>query len=170
MRTPIAISPTRYASIRIRRRSRRCCGRLVLAKWRSLICPPAWSLSIAAYVFDRMIDSEVPAMSNWLLDIGILVLGGIIAATDVEARCLGGGRNMGAQRCVTAPPAQTPAKPAQQAQGAQQGGQQAAPASTGSRWAGILGGLAIGGLLGYMFGGSGLLGILMIAALVILAV
>jgi predicted lipid-binding transport protein (Tim44 family) len=106
-------------------------------------------------------------MSKWLLAAGILFLGGALVATDTEARRLGGGRNMGAQRNVTAPPAQTPAK---QAQGQQQGGQQAAPASTGSRWAGILGGLAIGGLLGYMFGGSGLLGILMIAALVILAV
>ena len=106
-------------------------------------------------------------MSKWLLAIGIFVLGGIVAATDAEARRLGGGRNMGIQRNVTAPPA----KPAQQqAQGQQQGTQQAAPASTGSRWAGILGGLALGGLLGYLFGGSGLLGILLIAALVMLAV
>ena len=106
-------------------------------------------------------------MSKWLLGVGILVLGGIVVATDAEARRLGGGRNAGVQRNVTAPPAQ---KPAQQAQGQQQGAQQAAPASTGSRWAGILGGLAIGGLLGYLFGGSGLLGILLIAALVLVAV
>jgi len=107
-------------------------------------------------------------MSKWLLGVGILVLGGIVVATDAEARRLGGGRNMGVQRSVTAPPAQKAAP--QQAQGQQQGAQQAAPASTGSRWAGILGGLAIGGLLGYLFGGSGLMGILLIAALVFLAV
>ena len=106
-------------------------------------------------------------MSKWLLAVGILFLGGTLVATDAEARRLGGGRNAGVQRSVTAPPA----KPAQQqAQGQQQGAQQAAPASTGSRWAGILGGLAIGGLLGYLFGGSGLMGILLIAALAIVAV
>jgi len=106
-------------------------------------------------------------MTKWLLAAGILFLGGTLVATDAEARRLGGGRNAGVQRNVTAPPA----KPAQQqAQGQQQGAQQAAPASTGSRWAGILGGLALGGLLGYLFGGSGLMGILLIAALVILAV
>ena len=32
-------------------------------------------------------------MSKWLLAIAILGLGGILAATDVEARRLGGGRN-----------------------------------------------------------------------------
>jgi predicted lipid-binding transport protein (Tim44 family) len=81
-----------------------------------------------------------------------------MVATDADARRFGGGRNLGAQRNVTAPPA----KPAQQQQA--QGQQQ------GSRWSGILGGLALGGLLGYLFGGSGLLGILLIAALAIVAV
>lgn len=107
-------------------------------------------------------------MSKWLLTAAIVFLGGALVATDVDARRLGGGRNAGVQRSMTAPPA----KPAQQqqAQGQQQGTQQAAPASAGSRWAPILGGLALGGLLGYLFGGSGLLGILLIAALVIMAV
>jgi predicted lipid-binding transport protein (Tim44 family) len=111
-------------------------------------------------------------MSKWLLALGITFLGGALVATDVEARRLGGGRNIGAQRNVTAPPAQTPAKPAQQqaTQGQQQGAQQAAPASTGSRWMPILGGLALGGLLGYLFGGSGLLGFLLLALLAIAAV
>jgi predicted lipid-binding transport protein (Tim44 family) len=123
-----------------------------------------------------MTGSEVRIMGKWLLGkwvlaAAILGLGGILVATDVEARRFGGGRSIGAQRNVTAPPAQTPARPAQQqAAPAQQGTQQAAPASTGSRWLPILGGLAIGGMLGYLFGGNGLLGILLIAALVIAAV
>jgi predicted lipid-binding transport protein (Tim44 family) len=108
-------------------------------------------------------------MGKWLLAVGILTLGGILAATDVEARRLGGGRNIGAQRNVTAPPpAQTPARQAAPAQ--QQPAGQAAPASTGSRWLPILGGLALGGMLGYLFGGSGLLGILLLALLAIAAV
>ena len=110
-------------------------------------------------------------MRKWLLLTGILALGGALVATDVEARRLGGGRNMGAQRNVTAPPAQTPAKPAQQAAPAQQGTQPAAaPASGFSRWMPMLGGLALGGMLGYLFGGNGLMGILLIAGLAILAV
>jgi predicted lipid-binding transport protein (Tim44 family) len=111
-------------------------------------------------------------MSKWLLTAAILVFGGVFMATEVEARRIGGARSVGAQRNVTAPPAQTPAKPAQQqaAQGTQQGAQQAAPASAGSRWFPILGGLALGGILGYLFGGSGLLGFLLLALLAIAAV
>ena len=110
-------------------------------------------------------------MGKWLLLTGILALSGALVATDVDARRLGGGRNIGAQRNVTAPPAQTPAKPAQQAAPAQQGTQPAAaPAPACSRWMPILGGLALGGMLGYLFGGNGLMGILLIAGLAILAV
>jgi predicted lipid-binding transport protein (Tim44 family) len=110
-------------------------------------------------------------MGKWLLLTGILALSGALVATDAEARRLGGGRNIGAQRNVTAPPAQTPAKPAQQAAPAQQGTQPAAaPASGFSRWMPMLGGLALGGMLGYLFGGNGLMGILLIAGLAILAV
>ena len=111
-------------------------------------------------------------MSKWLLTAAILGLGGVLVATDVDARRLGGGRNIGAQRNVTAPPAQTPAKPAQQqaAQGQQQGAQQAAPASAGSRWLPLLGGLALGGMLGYLFGGSGLMGFLLLALLAVAVV
>ncbi len=111
-------------------------------------------------------------MRKWLLLTGVLALTGAFVATDAEARRLGGGRSIGTQRSVTAPPAQTPAKPAQQAAPAQQGAQQpaAAAGSTGSRWMPILGGLALGGMLGYLFGGNGLMGILLIAGLAILAV
>ena len=108
-------------------------------------------------------------MSKWLLAATIIGLGGIMAATDAEARRFGGARNIGAQRNVTAPPpAQTPAKQAAPAQ--QQTPNQAAPAQTGSRWAPILGGLALGGLIGYLFGGNGLLGFLLLAMLAIAAV
>ena len=110
-------------------------------------------------------------MRKWLLVLAVSVFGGVFIATEVEARRLGGGRNMGAQRNVTTPPQQTPAKPAQQqAQGQQQGAQQAAPAQSGSRWMPILGGLALGGMLGYLFGGSGLLGFLLLALLAVGAV
>jgi predicted lipid-binding transport protein (Tim44 family) len=110
-------------------------------------------------------------MSKWLLTAAIIGFGGALVATDAEARRIGGGRNVGAQRNVTAPPAQTPAKPAQQQAGqGQQGAQQAAPAAARTPWAGILGGLALGGILGYLFGGSGLFGFLLLALLAIAAV
>jgi predicted lipid-binding transport protein (Tim44 family) len=110
-------------------------------------------------------------MRNWLLAAGIVVLGSVLVIPDAEARRFGGGRSIGAQRSVTAPPA----RPAQQqaAQGQQQGAQKAAPGATGSRWAPILGGLALGGILGYMLGGGGLmgalLGIALLAGIVMLA-
>ncbi len=113
-------------------------------------------------------------MRKWLLLAGILTLGGTLVATEVEARRIGGGRTVGAQRNVTAPPAQTPAKQAQQAAPAQQQPGQAAPAAARTPWGGILGGLALGGLLGYFLGGGGLmgslLGIVLLAGLVMLAV
>jgi predicted lipid-binding transport protein (Tim44 family) len=113
-------------------------------------------------------------MRQWLLTAAIVGLGSVIAVPDVEARRLGGGRSVGAQRSLTAPPAQTPAKPVgqqgtQQAAQGQQGAQPAA-APAGSRWAPILGGLAVGGILGYLFGGSGLMGLLLLALLAMAAV
>jgi len=102
-------------------------------------------------------------MSKWLLTAFVAVLGAAFLVTEADARRLGGARSLGTQRSVTAPPA----KPAQQqAAPAQQQPSQAAPAAnTGSRWLPILGGLALGGMLGYLFGGSGLVGILLLAAL-----
>ena len=107
-------------------------------------------------------------MGKWLLGLCIALLGATLVATDADAKRLGGGRSVGAQRSVTAPPA----KPAQQA-APQQQAPAAQPAQQGSRWGmlgGILGGLALGGLLGYMFGGSGILGMLLVALLAIAAV
>ncbi|HEX9397138.1 MAG TPA: Tim44-like domain-containing protein [Burkholderiales bacterium] len=81
---------------------------------------------------------------------------------DADAARLGGGRTVGTQRSITAPPAQQ-AAPAQKAP-------QAAPAPAGGLWGGILGGLALGGLLGYFFGGNGLFGLLVVAGLAFFAV
>jgi predicted lipid-binding transport protein (Tim44 family) len=112
-------------------------------------------------------------MRKWLLGISILICGAALVATDADARRLGGGRSMGAQRSVTAPPSSTPAKPAQQAAPQQANPQQAAPQAQPSRWGmlgGILGGLALGGLLGYLFGGNGLAGLLLLALLAVAVV
>jgi predicted lipid-binding transport protein (Tim44 family) len=114
-------------------------------------------------------------MKRLFLLVCALIIGGAMLVTDAEARKLGGGRSIGAQR--SAPPASAPAKPGpQQAQpGSQPSGQQAAPAQPApsgfSRWLPMLGGLAIGGLLGSMLGGfGGFGGILLIALLAIGAV
>jgi predicted lipid-binding transport protein (Tim44 family) len=104
-------------------------------------------------------------MRKLILMLSVFVLGGALVAADADAKRLGGGRSTGAQRNVTAPPASTPAKPAQQ--------QQAAPAQQGSKWGmlgGILGGLALGGLLAWALSGTGLATILLFALLAIAAV
>src|SRR6266851_4772811 len=103
-------------------------------------------------------------MGKWLLGICIAITGATLVATEADAARLGGGRSVGAQRNVT--PA--PAKPAQQ-QAAPKQAQPAQPAQQGSRW-GMLGGIALGGLLGYLFGGSGIMGLLLVALLAIAAV
>jgi predicted lipid-binding transport protein (Tim44 family) len=105
--------------------------------------------------------------TKWILGLCAALLGGALIATDADAGRLGGARSSGVQRSVTPPsrPAQQQAAPQQQPAPA------AAPAASGaSRWMPILGGLALGGLLGYMFGGNGLLGILVLALLAIGAV
>jgi predicted lipid-binding transport protein (Tim44 family) len=105
--------------------------------------------------------------TKWILGLCAALLGGALIATEADAARLGGARSSGVQRSVT------PSKPAQQQQAApQQQPQQngAAAASGASRWMPILGGLAIGGMLGYLFGGNGLMGILLLVALAIVAV
>lgn len=107
-------------------------------------------------------------MNKLVMGVCALVFGMTFLVTDAEARRMGGSRSVGMQRNVTPPPA----RPAQQtAQTPQQGAAAAPQAASGlSRWMPMLGGLAIGGLLGSMFGGSGMGGILLIALLVIAAV
>jgi predicted lipid-binding transport protein (Tim44 family) len=96
-------------------------------------------------------------MGKWLPGLCIALLCGALAATDAEAKRLGGSRSIGTQRNVTPPPVSTPAKPAQQP----------AAQPAGNRWLPILGGLALGGLLGYLFSGAGLGGVLLLALLAI---
>lgn len=100
-------------------------------------------------------------MSKGWLGVAAVLLGLAIAMPEAEARRLGGGRTIGVQRNVTAPPpAATPAKPAQAAPAT-------APAATaGSKWAPLLGGLALGGLLGAFFAGNPILGTLLSALLI----
>lgn len=96
-------------------------------------------------------------MRGLWMGLAALVLGFAIALPEAEARRLGGGRTLGAQRNVTAPP--PAAAPARQATAA-------APAQQGSRWLPILGGLAIGGLLATMFADHPILSTLLTAMLV----
>ena len=117
-------------------------------------------------------------MMRRLIGLCALVVAGVLAMEDADARRFGGARSTGVQRSVpTTPPASTPAKPAQQQ--AAPGQQQAAPAQAApaqpqasglARWMPMLGGLALGGLLGYLFAGNGLGGILLLALLAIGAV
>ncbi len=99
-------------------------------------------------------------MSKVWLGVAAVLLGLVIAMPDAEARRLGGGRTVGVQRNVTAPPAAVPAKPVQAAPAA------APAAATGSKWAPLLGGLALGGLLGAFFAGNPILGTLLSALLI----
>ncbi len=108
-----------------------------------------------------------------------LALGAVVAltacsvvATDAEAARLGGARSSGVQRSLSANRSIAAPNRAQQAAPAQPGaaGAQAAPAPTGSRWLPLLGGLAIGGLLGSLFSaGGGLGGVLLVVFLVVVA-
>jgi len=116
-------------------------------------------------------------MAKGLIGLCAIVLCGVLAMEDADARGrLGGGRSTGVQRSVpNNAPTSTPAKPAQQQAAPNQaaGNQAAAPQAQPSglsRWMPVLGGLALGGLLGYLFAGNGLGGILLLALLAVGAV
>lgn len=111
-------------------------------------------------------------MKKILFGVCAALLGVSLTMDQAAAARLGGGRSVGTQRSIAnTPPAATPARPAQQAQQAAPAQAKPAPAPqpAGSRWAGILGGLAIGGMLGWMLGSSGMAGpvmsVLMLALL-----
>lgn len=108
-------------------------------------------------------------MKKGLLIAAALVCGMLLALTEAEARRLGASRSIGAQRSVATPP---PASaPSRQAQPAPTGQAPAGPApAPGNRWLPLLGGLAIGGLLGSLFGGSGLGGLVLLAVLAVAAI
>jgi len=108
-------------------------------------------------------------MRSTVLGVAICVLGAFMLASEPEAKRLGGGRSIGMQRNTTsAPPAARPVQAPQQAAPAQSAGAQgSAPnAGSGNRWATLLGGLAIGGVLASIFSGGGLAAILVLLVLV----
>jgi predicted lipid-binding transport protein (Tim44 family) len=111
-------------------------------------------------------------MKRLILGISAALICTAFVATEVDAKRLGGARSSGAQRSVTnTPPTATPAKPAQ-AQPAQAAPAAAAPASGFAKWAPLLGGLALGGMLGWLMGANGMGGLLvgmMLAALLVFA-
>lgn len=113
-------------------------------------------------------------MGKWLLAASAILISAVLVIPEADARRFGGARSLGAQRNVTAPPASTPAKPAQQAAAGQQAGQAAAaqrPASGLAKWFPMLGGLALGGMLGWLLATNGgsflLLALLAIAAVML---
>lgn len=95
-----------------------------------------------------------------------------LAAVDVEAKRLGGGKSFGMQRNVQQQP-KPPAQQQQQAAGAPAQPQPAA-ANTGNKWLGPLAGLALGAGLMSLFMNNGfagvLAGLLLMAALAAVAV
>jgi len=113
-------------------------------------------------------------MRKGLIGLAALVLCGLLATQAADAARLGGARSSGVQRSVPkTPPAATPAKPAQQQAAPNQaapGAQPQAQPSGLARWMPMLGGLALGGVLGYLFAGNGLGGILLLVLLAVGAV
>jgi predicted lipid-binding transport protein (Tim44 family) len=111
-------------------------------------------------------------MRKGLIGLAAFVLCGMLATEAADAARLGGARSSGVQRSVPkSPPAATPAKPAQQQAAPNQAAPGAQPQPSGlARWMPMLGGLALGGLLGYLFAGNGLGGILLLALLAVGAV
>jgi len=113
-------------------------------------------------------------MRKGLIGLAALVLCGMLATEVADAARLGGARSSGVQRSVPkTPPAATPAKPAQQQAAPNQAAPAAQPQAQPSglaRWMPMLGGLALGGLLGYLFAGNGLGGILLLVLLAVGAV
>ena len=122
-------------------------------------------------------------MKRMILGFAVALLGFALVASDSEAaRRLGGGGSVGAQRSITnTPKSQTPPRQAQQAVPTQQAAPaagQPAPAAAQpsglSRWMPMLGGLALGGMLGYLLGANGmgglLVGMMLLALLVFAAV
>jgi predicted lipid-binding transport protein (Tim44 family) len=101
-------------------------------------------------------------MNRLVLGFAAALLCVAFAATEADAAKLGGARSVGTQRNITsAPPASAPAKPAQAQQAAAPAAAaQPAAASGMSRWMPLLGGLALGGALGWLMGANGMGGMM----------
>jgi predicted lipid-binding transport protein (Tim44 family) len=103
------------------------------------------------------------------------VMCAVLVVPEAEAKRLGGARSSGAQRSVAStPPAAAPAKPAQQAAApaSSPAAAQPQPATGFAKWAPLLGGLALGGALGWLMGANGMGGLmvgLMLVALLVFA-
>ena len=112
-------------------------------------------------------------MKRILFSLVAVLMGAGLAAGHADAAKLGGSRSMGTQRNITTTPQATPPRQAQQAAPATPPAAAPQPQSALSRWAPMLGGLAIGGLLGSMFGGGGFggaIGSMLMMALLAVAV
>jgi predicted lipid-binding transport protein (Tim44 family) len=100
-------------------------------------------------------------MNKLMLGFAAALLCAAFVATEAQAARLGGARSIGAQRSITsAPPSAAPAKPAQAAPAAAPAAAQPQPASGFARWAPLLGGLALGGALGWLMGANGMGGLM----------
>jgi predicted lipid-binding transport protein (Tim44 family) len=116
-------------------------------------------------------------MKKLLLGFSAALLCAAFIATEADAaKRLGGGSSVGAQRNITnAPPAAAPAKPAQQQTAPAAAPAAAQPQASGfARWAPLLGGLALGGALGWLMGANGMggmmVGLLLMGLLVFAAI
>jgi predicted lipid-binding transport protein (Tim44 family) len=105
-------------------------------------------------------------MKNFLMAV-IAACGLSLIAVDVEAKRLGGGRNLGMQRNIQQAPPKAPAQQQQQQQAQQAGAPAQQPAAAGNRWMGPLAGLALGAGLMALFLNNGIAGAL--AGLLLLA-
>jgi predicted lipid-binding transport protein (Tim44 family) len=110
-------------------------------------------------------------MKQLLSTLIIALLALVFTIDDAEARRLGGGRSLGAQRSTVAPSRNLQQTPPSQAAPAAPAaaGPAAAPVPAGNRWLGPIAGLAAGLGLGYLLGHGGLggmMGTLLMMALV----
>src|ERR1044071_3305861 len=110
-------------------------------------------------------------MTKRVIGFCALAFSALLVVPTADAARLGGARSSGVQRSVPkTPPAATPAKPAQEQAAPNQAAPTAQPQPSGlARWMPALGGLALGGLLGYLFAGNGLGGILLLVLLAVVA-
>ena len=106
-------------------------------------------------------------MTKGLIGFCALAFSALLVVQTADAARLGGARSSGVQRSVPkTPPAATPAKPAQEQAAPNQAAPTAQPQPSGlARWM-----PALGGLLGYLFAGNGLGGILLLVLLAVVAV